>query len=237
MFQNRNGILRGTPPVTLNLIIITVICWIAQIVLGKANIDVTNYLGLHFYKAGNFYPHQLITYIFMHATYDSSGHINFLHILFNMFALWMFGRSLELVWGPKRYLFYYIITGIGAGLAQELVWFYELKDIAFNPDIQTIDIEELYNMFVTIGASGSVFGILIAFGMVFPNTELMMIPIPIPIKAKYFVILYGVLELFLGVSNATGDNVAHFAHLGGLLTGLIIILFWKRQNKKNGRFY
>lgn len=236
MFQNRGGILGGVPPVTLNLIIITLICYIAQVLLGNAGIDITNYLGLHFYKSGQFYPHQLITYIFMHGS--------IMHFFFNMFAVFMLGRTLELVWGPKRYLFYYIITGIGAGVAQELVWLFELRDIVFNPDISSINIgrtiverSEFWDYFVTIGASGSVFGILVAFGMFFPNAELMIIPIPVPIKAKYFVILYGALELFLGVSNTAGDNVAHFAHLGGLITGLFIVLYWKRKNKINGRFY
>ncbi|HCO68843.1 MAG TPA: rhomboid family intramembrane serine protease [Dysgonomonas sp.] len=236
MFQNRGGILGGIPPVTLNLIIITLICYIAQVLLGNAGIDITNYLGLHFYKSGQFYPHQLITYIFMHGS--------IMHFFFNMFAVFMLGRTLELVWGPKRYLFYYIITGIGAGVAQELVWLFELRDIVFNPDISSINIgrtiverSEFWDYFVTIGASGSVFGILVAFGMFFPNAELMIIPIPVPIKAKYFVILYGALELFLGVSNTAGDNVAHFAHLGGLITGLFIVLYWKRKNKINGRFY
>lgn len=236
MFQNRGGMFGGVPPVTLNLLIITAICYVAQILLGNAGIDVTNYLGLHFFKADSFYPHQLITYIFMHG--------GFMHMFFNMFAVFMFGRTLELVWGPKRFLFYYIITGIGAGVAQELVWMFEMRDIVFNADINSIDIgrgildrSAFFNLFVTVGASGSVFGILIAFGMLFPNAELMMIPIPIPIKAKYFVILYGVLELYLGVANTAGDNVAHFAHLGGLVTGLIIVLYWKRQNRNNGRFF
>lgn len=236
MFQNRSGVFGGVPPVTLNLLIITAICYLAQVLLGNAGIDVTNYLGLHFFKADAFYPHQLITYIFMHGS--------FMHMFFNMFAVFMFGRTLELVWGPKRYLFYYIITGIGAGVAQELVWLFEMRDIVFNTGIDSINIgggildrSAFFNLFVTVGASGSVFGILVAFGMLFPNTQLMIIPIPIPIKAKYFVILYGVLELYLGISNTVGDNVAHFAHLGGLVTGLIIVLYWKRQNKMNGRFY
>lgn len=246
MYQNRGGIMGGIPPVTLNLIIITFICWFAQLLLDRSGVvDVTNLLGLHFFMADDFYPHQIITYMFMHATYDpNTGYISFMHILFNMFAVWMFGRTLELVWGPKRFLFYYIVTGIGAAIVQELVWLYELREIAFNPNVQTITIidasvsrEYLFNMFVTVGASGAVFGILVAYGMLFPNSELMMIPIPIPIKAKYFVIGYGLLELYLGVSNNVGDSVAHFAHLGGLLTGLLIVLYWKKRNKKNGRFY
>jgi membrane associated rhomboid family serine protease len=144
----------------------------------------------------------------------------------------MFGRTLETVWGPKRFLFYYIVTGIGAGLVQELVWSFYLWDSLSSPVIG-----QMTNSFLTIGASGAVFGILLAFGMLFPNVELMLIPIPIPIKAKWFVIGYGVLELTLGLANFSGDPIAHFAHLGGLLFGVIIILYWKKQNKTNGRFY
>lgn len=245
MNQIKGGITGSVPPVTLNIIIITVICWIAQLLLGKTGtIDVTNFLGLHFFMADNFYPHQLITYMFMHATYDSNGNLVITHILFNMFAVYMFGRTLEMVWGGKRFLFYYIVTGLGAGIVQELAWMYDFREIVFNPEIANINIgssiisrSDFFDMVVTVGASGAVFGILVAFGMMFPNAELMIIPIPIPIKAKYFVIIYGAIELFLGVSNNAGDNVAHFAHLGGLLFGAIIVLYWKKQNKKNGRFY
>lgn len=232
-----NNVRRTVPPVTLNIIIITVICWIAQLLFEKTGtIDITNFLGLHFFKADNFYPHQLITYMFMHATYDSNGNIVITHILFNMFAVYMFGRTLEMVWGSKRFLFYYIVTGLGAGIVQELTWLYDFRDILSNA--QNLATYQVYlDMVITVGASGAVFGILVAFGMLFPNAELMIIPIPIPIKAKYFVVLYGALELYLGLSNYSGDNVAHFAHLGGLLFGIIIVLYWKKQNKKNGRFF
>jgi len=142
----------------------------------------------------------------------------------------MFGRTLEMVWGPKRFLFYYMFTGIGAGLVQEIVWAVELWDYLSLPEIATLQ-------FVTVGASGAVFGILLAFGMLFPNAQLFIIPFPFPIKAKYFVIGYGLLELFMGFANREGDSVAHFAHLGGLLFGLILILYWRKTNNSSGRIH
>lgn len=224
MNRNGSGFLGSIPVVTRNLIIINVLFWVASLVLAGKGIDITRYLGLHFFASDYFLPHQLVSYIFMHATYDVGGNIVFGHIFFNMFAVFMFGRTLETVWGPKRFLVYYMFTGIGAGLVQELVWYIQ-TDPAY------------YNYVVTVGASGAVFGILLAFGMLFPNSQLFIIPFPFPIKAKYFVIGYGVLELFMGVARFSGDNVAHFAHLGGLVFGLILILYWKRKNKSNGRFY
>lgn len=147
-----------------------------------------------------------------------------------MFAVFMFGRTLEQIWGPKRFLTYYLVTGVGAGLIQLLVTFVRLQNAlpmeAF-PMIHT----------VTVGASGAVFGILLAFGMLFPNAQLFIIPIPFPIKAKWFVIGYGVLELIFGVANRAGDNVAHFAHLGGMLFGIFMILYWKKKDKQRGNIY
>lgn len=223
MNQGR-GFLSSIPVVTRNIIIINVLCWLAQYILLTKGIDITVYTGLHFILSDNFMPHQIITYMFMH---DPTG---IWHVFFNMFAVFMFGRTLETVWGPKRFLIYYMITGIGAGLTQEAVWTFQLWDFLSDPTIGMVN-------WVTVGASGAVYGILLAFGMLFPNAELIMIPIPIPIKAKYFVIIFGVLELFLGIAGRAGDSVAHFAHLGGLFFGLIVILYWKRKNKTNGRFY
>jgi membrane associated rhomboid family serine protease len=219
-----SGFLGNIPVVTKNLIIINVLCFLAQSVLHPAGDYITYYGGLHFFMADSFMPYQILSYMFLH------GDIG--HLFFNMFPVFMFGRTLEMLWGPKRFLFYYLVTGIGAGLVQELVWtFYLWDNLSFSI------IGQMTNGIITIGASGAVFGILLAFGMMFPNAELMMIPIPIPIKAKWFVIGYGVLELFLGVANFSGDPVAHFAHLGGLLFGVFIILYWKKKNKTNGRFY
>jgi membrane associated rhomboid family serine protease len=158
-----------------------------------------------------------------------------------MFAVYMFGRVLESVWGPKRFLIYYMITGVGAGLIQELAWFFELHDVISSAQemvnvngVQLLSKKDFLDLFVTVGASGSVFGILLAFGMKFPNVPLYLMFIPIPIKAKYFVAGYGLSELFLGVASFNGDSVAHFAHLGGMLFGYLLLYYWK---KKDGEYF
>jgi len=222
--MNRGGgFLNSIPVVTRNIIIINVLMALIQFVLESKGITImglpfTRFMGLNFFTSDFFQPHQLVTYMFVHG--------GIWHLFFNMFAVFMFGRTIETVWGPKRFLIYYMVTGIGAGLVQELVWAIEFSSNPF-----------MLNYVLTVGASGAVFGILLAFGMLFPNAELIMIPIPIPIKAKYFVIGYGVIELFLGVANFSGDNVAHFAHLGGLLFGIVLILYWRKKGKQDGRFY
>lgn len=216
MFNQRgSGFFDNIPTVTKNIVIVNFIMWFAEIVFAKQGIDLTNLLGLHFFASSDFHVYQFVTYLFMH---DPNG---ISHVLFNMFAVFMFGRTLESIWGAKRFLIFYLITGIGAGLVQELFWtFQSVPDFA-----------------LTIGASGAVFGILLAFGMLFPNVELMLLFPPIPIKAKWFVIGYGVMELFLGVASFSGDNVAHFAHLGGMLFGIIMILYWRKTDRNNGRHY
>ncbi len=228
MMNRSGGFLSSIPIVTRNLIIINVLFWLVEYVLKSKGIfmfepryEITMpywYLGLHAFSSEYFMPHQLVTYMFMHG--------GFSHMFFNMFAVFMFGRTLETVWGAKRFLIFYFFTGIGAGLIQELAWFIQFSS---QPD--------LLNIATTVGASGAVFGILLGFGMLFPNAELFIIPFPFPIKAKYFVIGYGVIELFLGVASFSWDNIAHFAHLGGALFGLILILYWKKKNKADGRFY
>lgn len=150
-----------------------------------------------------------------------------------MFAVWMFGRVLEQVWGPKRFLLYYIVCGIGAGLIQEGVQYVEYLTTWVNYDgVDTgagvIPMAEFLNQLTTVGASGAVYAILLAFGMLFPNSEMFVFPIPFPIKAKYFVLGYAVLEFLLGVS--ASDNVAHFAHLGGMLFGFVLIIYWRKKN-------
>ena len=144
-------------------------------------------------------------------------HGGFQHIFFNMFALWMFGRTLEQVWGPKRFLFYYMVCGIGAGLVQELVQYIqyvtELSQYdSVNTGIAVIPMAEYLNLMTTVGASGAIYGILLAFGMLFPNSQMFVFPIPFPVRAKYFVMGYAALEIFLGLGAST-DGVAHFAHL------------------------
>lgn len=152
---------------------------------------------------GSFHLWQPVTYMFMHA--------NFGHLFCNMFAVLMFGPALEREWGERRYLVYYFVCGIGAAIVQELVW------MTFLPG----------QLAATIGASGAVFGILLAFGWLFPDTPLYLLFIPVPIRARIFVIVYAVIELFAGLASFSGDNVAHFAHLGGMLFGLLLILWWQ----------
>ncbi len=220
------------PTVTKNLLIINVLCFFGTVVARRYGVDLNDVLGLHFFLASDFNPAQLITYMFMHA--------NFSHIFFNMFAVWMFGRTLENVWGPKRYLFYYILCGIGAGLVQEAVQYieyvvswsqYDRVDTGFG----IISMADFLNRLNTVGASGAVYAILLAFGMMFPNSPLFIFPLPVPIKAKYFVTGYAVLELVLGISG--GDGIAHFAHLGGMLFGFILIIYWRKKNGGGQQIY
>ena len=224
--------MNNLPTITKNLLIINVLCFLGIIVARKYGIDVENLLGLHFFLASDFNLGQLFSYMFMHA--------NFQHIFFNMFAVWMFGRVLEQVWGPKRFLTYYLVCGIGAGLIQELVQYIEYATVWSNyQNVDTgtgiIPMELFLNELTTVGASGAVYGILLAFGMLFPNSQMFVFPIPVPIKAKYFVIGYAVIEFFLGV--AGGDGIAHFAHLGGMLFGLGLIIYWKKKNGGGQIYY
>ena len=224
--------MNNLPTVTKNLLIINVLFFLGTMVAQKYGIQLDQYLGLHFFLASDFNLAQLITYMFMHA--------GFTHIFFNMFALWMFGRTLEMVWGPKRFLIFYMVCGIGAGVVQEVVQYgdYLLNYAQYdgvNTMTGTISMDTFLNMWTTVGASGAIYGILLGFGMLFPNSEMFIFPLPMPIKAKYFVIGYAVLELFLGL--AGGDSVAHFAHLGGMLFGLILIIYWKKKNGGGQRIY
>ena len=224
------------PPVTKNLIIINILVFFGTYVAKGYGVDLAEYLGLHFFLADNFNVGQLITYMFMHA--------NFSHLFFNMFAVWMFGRILEQAWGSKRFLTYYIVCGIGAGLIQELVQFIEYETVFAGYDrVQlmngVIPMQTFLNMMNTVGASGAVYAILLGFGMQYPNQEIFIFPLPLPIKAKYFVAGYAILELVMGLSNNVHDNVAHFAHLGGMIFGIFMILYWrkKNRNRNNGTFY
>lgn len=200
-YYQSNSFVNNVPVVTRNILIINFIVWLTSCIIDPNLLFY--YLGLFDFASGNFHVYQLITYMFSHAEFG--------HLFFNMFALFMFGGVIERTWGTKRYLTYYLITGIGAGLIQLLICHFQ----------------SIHS--VTIGASGSVFGLLLAFGMLFPNTPLYLMFIPIPIKAKYMVIGYGLLEFFFGIYNRTGDNVAHFAHLGGMLFGIILILYWRKK--------
>jgi membrane associated rhomboid family serine protease len=230
------------PPVVKNLLIINGIMFLATIVCQTRGVDLNNILGLHYFTTQDFKIWQLVTYMFMHG--------NFGHIFFNMFALWIFGAALENTWGQKRFLIYYMVCGIGAGLIQLLVIGLRINSLSQSlpPDAVQMIYENgraiLYegknyigdlgvlNMTinsVTVGASGSVFGLLLAFGLLFPNS-LIYVYFLLPIKAKWFVIIYGAIELFYGVTG-TADGIAHFAHLGGMLFGFFLILYWNKGNR------
>jgi len=225
---------RELPEIIKNLLIINGLLFLATISLGSYGIDLTQLLGLHQFQSEDFMPHQLITHFFMHG--------NFTHLFFNMFALWMFGKILENVWGAKRFLIYYMITALGAAALHLAVSQYQIYELSNEfPNLIELAKKGLYNpsnenslrltqlvTTPTVGASGAVFGILLAFGMLFPNT-LLYIYFAIPIKAKYFVMIYGALELYLGLSNNPADNVAHFAHLGGMIFGFFLIKYWKNN--------
>ena len=225
--------MREIPVVTKNLIAINVLMFLALLAFERSGIDLNNLLGLRLFLAPDFRPYQLVTYMFMHG--------GFTHILFNMYAVWVFGSILERVWGSSRFLIYYIATGVGAGLVQEAVqYIYYTMNLAQYTQVnyigQIISMPEYLNLWTTVGASGAVYGILLAFAMTFPNERLFMIPFPFPIKAKYFVLIFGALELFTGLSNNVGDNVAHFAHLGGMIFGIFMILYWRKKGKIDGPY-
>lgn len=224
--------MNNMPAVTKNLLIINVLCYLGFLVARRHGVELNDLLGLHFFLASDFKLYQLFTYMFMHA--------NFQHIFFNMFALWMFGRTLEHVFGPKRFLTYYLVCGIGAGLVQEVVQYAEYAlhlshYDGVNTGLSVIPMAEYLNMMTTVGASGAVYGILLAFGMLFPNSEMYVFPLPFPIKAKFFVIGYALIELYSGFS-ASADGIAHFAHLGGMIFGFFLIMYWRKKNG-NGRLY
>lgn len=217
--------MRSIPIVTKNLLIINVLVFAASYVFPWLN----SVGGLHFFLASDFHLYQFVTYMFLHS--------GFSHIFFNMFALWMFGCVLENVWGPKKFLFYYLSCGVGAGIMQELAQFmsFYITVSSSNPGISIADalfvsdgVANALNGWTTIGASGGVYAILLAFGMTFPNERIFIFPLPIPIKAKWFVMFYVVIELFSALGSA-GDGVAHMAHLGGMLFGFLMIRYWNKH--------
>ena len=217
------------PTITKNLLIINLIAFLATIVLELRGIDLKDIGGLHFFMASDFHLYQLVTYLFLHA--------NFMHILSNMFGLWMFGCVIENVWGSKKFLFYYISCGIGAGLLQEIAQLgsFYMTITAQDPSVSFGEIFAIgqqlshqLNAWTTIGASGAVYAVILAFGMSFPNERLFIIPFPFPIKAKWFVLFYVAIEFFSALGSS-GDGVAHTAHLGGMLFGFLMIRYWNRH--------
>lgn len=219
------------PPIIKNIIIINVIVFVAQLVLDK-DFNLTAKLGLWPVESPHFKPYQVFTHMFTH-----SPRIIF-HILFNMFALFMFGRVLENVWGPKRFLTFYLVCGIGAAIAHMTVAYFQYKEfleaIKMAEAIgDTVSAEKIRDLPVyAVGASGAVMGVMVAFAYLFPNTELYIMFLPIPIKAKWAILGFVAIDLFGGINPTSGDNVAHFAHLGGALTGFIMVLIWNKTNRK-----
>jgi membrane associated rhomboid family serine protease len=208
------GGLGSIPVVIKNLLIINGLVWLAQIVFAKQGYPLEPYGALWSFESGNFRIWQLVTYMFMHQALDAAGDLVFAHILFNMFALWMFGTILENVWGAKRFLTFYMICGVLAGVAQ-------------------LVLQGGYSS--AVGASGAIMGVMAGFVYLFPNTPLYIMFIPIPVKAKYVIPLFMLYDIFGSLAPQQGDNVAHFAHLGGAVTGLILVIYWNRRNR--GNFY
>lgn len=229
------NLFRNLPGVTKNLLLINVVMF----VLSWAFPNVGGMLALHYFESPLFEPYQIVTHFFMHAGIG--------HIFFNMFALVMFGAQLEKVWGAQRFLFFYLFSAVGAFLLHMGVVWYELSDVPANVielvKTQGAEIMSSGQNYVDpyyggvnakfngamLGASGAIMGLLAAFAFLFPNTELMLIFLPIPIKAKYFMPIYMLIELFLGVRAFEWDNIAHFAHLGGALFGIILVLIWRKD--------
>ncbi|MCE2847190.1 MAG: rhomboid family intramembrane serine protease [Sphingobacteriales bacterium] len=273
---HRPGQWQILPLVVKNLLIVNGILYFATVVLGeKLDLDLTRYLGLYLPGSEYFRPHQFITHLFMHGS--------LMHLFSNMFALWMFGNVLENHWGPRRFMVFYLVTGLGAALIHTLIGLYEIDQVRMVIDAFSIqpDPDQLtrilgdYHIYITpklqefiavwrdqpgntayleeaqaigqeiisyrlnvptVGASGAVFGVLLAFGMMFPNT-IIYLYFAIPMKAKWFVLLYGLFELYSGIQANPQDNVAHFAHLGGMLFAFILIRLWNRDRHHYGGGY
>ena len=243
MFQS---LFSNMQPVVKNLLIINVLFFLATFVFERQGIDLGSYLGLYYIDSPKFQPYQLATHFFMHAGIG--------HLFFNMFALVMFGSQLEKVWGPKRFLFFYIFSAVGAFLIHTGAMWYELSTIPAeyvgiiqaeglgllensknysDPELGAANIKYFKQLYTpTVGASGAIMGLMAAFAFLFPNTELMLIFLPIPVKAKYFIPFMMMLELSLGVGNFEWDNISHFAHLGGALFGFILVVIWQKDKNR-----
>ncbi len=211
--------MRNLPTVTKNILLITVLCLFGTVILSKYGIDCNGLFGLHYVTAMQFHIWQPLTYMFLHGS--------FWHLFCNMFAVFMFAPALEERWGSRRFLIFYLVCGVGAALVQEVVWALQLQPTLSGYEWEVARI--LASRYVTIGASGAVFGILFAFAWLFPEVRLFILFIPIPVRARVVVIGYMVFELFAGFSSLPGDKVAHFAHLGGALFGWLLLLWWRHR--------
>lgn len=226
-------------PAVKNIMIINVLIYLACFVVPGLSENLTGY----YFASPNFRPWQIVTHMFMHSMSD------FTHIFFNMYALYLFGTALENYWGTKKFVIYYMTCGIGAFFLHMGVSYFEIQKM-----MQALTDREIYQVMITgleegkaykvqmvdlysaintgvVGASGAVFGVLLGFGMLFPNTELMLLFPPIPLKAKYFVMIYGAIEFYLAMRQTAGDNVAHYAHLGGMIFGYLLLKYWQKNTK------
>ena len=219
------------PPVVKNLMIINVLVFLTQNIVGQREEGlVENWFALHDLHSVYFKPHQLITHMFMHGS--------FAHLFFNMFGLWMFGAAIEHRYGAKRFLQFYIISGLGAAVLHMGILYVEMEPIMdifrrlpMEEQLELIESPSFKVNVATLGASGAVFGCLAAFGYLYPNS-IIMINFLLPMKAKWLVLIYAGMELFLAFRNSAGDTVAHFAHLGGALTGFLLVYFWNKRNRR-----
>ena len=250
MLRNIQSLFSSMPPVVKNLLIINVLIWLVMAISPDADRAFTKYLALYYFSSPGFLPFQLFTYMFLHG--------GFTHLFFNMFALVMFGGTIERAMGSARFLFYYISVGIGAALIEMGVYAIYIHHLESFFDAATCNeiitrgwdlIQQNYNYsdpdagalnsFVNrpmVGASGAIYGVLLAFGFLFPNVPIYLFFIPIPIKAKWLIIGYFVLELFYGLGGLA-DNVAHFAHIGGMIFGFLLLLYWKHKGVFNNRWF
>lgn len=248
--MNTSSFINRIPPVTKNLLMVNILVWAVSALFPGVGASLDTRLSLHYVESPDFNAIQLFTYMFLHS--------GFTHLFFNMFALWMFGSVIEHALGSKRFLLYYLSCGIGAALIQEgvfaimLIKYHNMFPPEEFENIVRIGCRYMHNSQTfadptlaainslvnspTVGASGAVYGILLAFGMLFPNQPIYLMFIPIPIKAKWMVLGYGALELFFGISG-TASGVAHWAHLGGMIFGVFMILYWKNRGDLNDRWF
>lgn len=244
-------IFANMPPVTKNLLIINVIIWAAMSLVPAIDSRLTQWCAMHYVTSPGFNVAQIITYMFLHGS--------FMHLFFNMFALVMFGGIIERAMSSKRFLFYYISCGIFAALVQIAAYavalhkynamfspaeMHQIIDYGWKLSLQRLNYGDptlgVINSLVNspmVGASGAVYGIILAFGMLFPNQPIYLMFIPIPIKAKWIVIAYGIIELTYGIGGSVTSTVAHFAHLGGMIAGIFLILYWKKKGVFNNHWF
>jgi membrane associated rhomboid family serine protease len=210
------------------IIIINALVWLAQITVGRDLLSIEDLFALHHFSSVHYHFWQFITYMFLHSS-DS-----FFHILFNMFALWMFGSTLENLWGPAKFLSFYLVCGLGAGLTQAIALTYDISQYNAMFEAGQLGAAELFALInvSTLGASGAVMGIFAAFAYTFPNSQMIILPIPFPIKAKWALLGLGILDVLGGISSES-TGIAHFAHLGGAAVGIIIVMIWNKRNRSD----